>query len=103
MSLSICSGGMPEKKVATATTGMSIDGNISTGMRPMLTTPITATNRQTTTIRYGVLMAKRDIRSASFSGVRRIDQSGARLLSVGQVRMTPDGNVVSFIESACNL
>src|ERR1022692_4614371 len=33
MSFSICSGGMPEKKVATTTTGILIGGNRSTGRR----------------------------------------------------------------------
>ena len=61
MSVSTCSGGMPEKKVATTTTGILMSGNRSTGMRPRLVTPTTATIRQMTTIRYGLPMAKPDI------------------------------------------
>ena len=40
---------------------MFIAGNMSTGMFAMLFTPRTANIRQTTTIKYGVLMANRDI------------------------------------------
>ena len=53
MSVSICSGGMPEKNVATTTTGILIGGNRSTGMRATVLTPTTASTRQRTTIRYG--------------------------------------------------
>ena len=48
MSVSICSGGMPEKKVATTTTGMRIGGNRSTGMRTRVLTPTTQVMRQKT-------------------------------------------------------
>src|SRR5580658_6513668 len=41
---------------------MFIAGNISTGIWTTLTAPRIATIRQTTTIRYGVLMANRDMR-----------------------------------------
>ena len=53
MSFSICSGGMPEKNVATTTTGILIGGNKSTGIRTRLVTPTTQTMRQMTMIRYG--------------------------------------------------
>src|SRR5262245_33613764 len=54
MSVSICSGGIPEKNVATTTTGIWIGGNRSTGIRTIDTTPTTANTRQKTTIRYGL-------------------------------------------------
>ncbi len=53
MSVSICSGGMPEKKVATTTTGMLIGGNRSTGIRTRLVTPTTQVIRQSTMTKYG--------------------------------------------------
>jgi hypothetical protein len=61
ISLSTCSGGIPEKKVATSTTGMFMDGNISTGMRKRLLRPSTVITRQATTIKYGVRMENPDI------------------------------------------
>ena len=48
MSFSICSGGMPLKKVAMTTTGILIAGKRSTGIRAMLVTPKTQTIRQRT-------------------------------------------------------
>ncbi len=48
ISVSICSGGMPEKNVATTTTGMLMGGNKSTGMRTRVVTPTTQTMRQMT-------------------------------------------------------
>ena len=51
MSVSICSGGMPEKNVATTTTGILMGGNKSTGMRTTVVTPTTQTMRQMTMIR----------------------------------------------------
>ncbi len=48
MSVSICSGGMPLKKVATTTTGILIAGKRSTGMRVMQVIPSTITIRQRT-------------------------------------------------------
>ena len=36
-------------------------GNMSTGIRTRLVTPTTAITRQTTTIKYGLRMAKRDM------------------------------------------
>src|ERR1700733_11711412 len=41
---------------------MFIAGNMSTGIRDMLTTPRIAMIRQATTMRYGVWIANRDIR-----------------------------------------
>src|SRR5215471_12459896 len=41
ISFSICSGGMPEKNVATTTTGILIEGNRSTGIRTRLVSPTT--------------------------------------------------------------
>jgi hypothetical protein len=61
MSVSICSGGMPLKKVATTTTGILIGGNRSTGIRTKLVTPTTQVMRQMTMMRYGRRMAKRDM------------------------------------------
>ncbi len=40
---------------------MFIAGNISTGMRATLDTPTTRIIRHNTTMKYGVLIAKRDI------------------------------------------
>src|SRR5258708_40377595 len=51
MSVSICSGGMPEKKVATTTTGILIGGNKSTGIRTNVVTPTTQVIRHTTMTR----------------------------------------------------
>ena len=48
MSFSICSGGMPLKKVATTTTGILIAGKRSTGMRTSVVTPTTIMIRQST-------------------------------------------------------
>ncbi len=48
MSFSICSGGMPEKNVATTTTGMLMLGNRSTGIRTTLVRPMTAVIRHAT-------------------------------------------------------
>ena len=62
MSVSICSGGMPLKNVATTTTGILIGGNKSTGIRTRLVTPTTQVMRQMTMIRYGRRMAKRDMK-----------------------------------------
>jgi hypothetical protein len=53
MSFSICSGGIPEKKVATTTTGMLMGGNKSTGIRIKLVTPSTQVMRQMTMIKNG--------------------------------------------------
>ena len=53
MSVSTCSGGMPEKKVATTTTGMRIGGNRSTGIRATLVTPTTQVIRHSTITKYG--------------------------------------------------
>jgi hypothetical protein len=61
MSVSICSGGIPLKNVATTTTGILIGGNKSTGIRMRLVTPTTQTMRQMTMMRYGRRMAKRDM------------------------------------------
>src|SRR5882724_10728766 len=61
MSFSICSGGMPEKKVATTTTGMRTAGKRSTGMRTRLVTPITQIIKHMTMMRYGYRMEKRDM------------------------------------------
>ena len=61
MSVSICSGGIPLKKVATTTTGILIAGNKSTGIRTRLVTPTTQVMRQRTMMRYGRRMAKRDM------------------------------------------
>ena len=47
--------------MATTTTGMFMAGNMSTGMRTSVATPTTATIRQRTTMKYGFLMANRDI------------------------------------------
>ncbi len=44
---------MPEKKVATTTTGMWMGGNRSTGMRTTLVTPTTQVIRQMTMTKYG--------------------------------------------------
>ncbi len=65
MSFSICSGGMPEKKVATTTTGILMSGNRSTGSRTRALTPTTQTIRQTTMMKYGYLIANRDISRSS--------------------------------------
>ena len=51
MSFSICWGGMPEKKVATTTTGILMGGNRSTGICSRLDTPTTQTIRQMTMIK----------------------------------------------------
>ena len=51
MSFSISSGGMPEKNVATTTTGILIGGNKSTGMRTRVVTPTTQMMRQMTMIK----------------------------------------------------
>src|SRR6185437_3051959 len=61
MSVSICSGGMPEKNVATTTTVIFIGGNKSTGILTMLVTPMTHVARQRTMIRYGYRIEKRDM------------------------------------------
>ena|SRR5579885_4605 len=53
MSFSMSSGGIPEKNVATTTTGMLMPGNRSTGMRTRLLTPTTTTIRQATMMKYG--------------------------------------------------
>src|SRR5579872_6808228 len=104
MSFSTCSGGMPEKKVATTTTGILIGGNKSTGIRTTLVKPTTHTARQATTIKCGWRMAKRDIvwdvatrhpgESASRNGgpelferkVRRAAQGDDGLLSGSDLR-----------------
>ena len=51
MLFSTCSGGIPEKNVARTTTGISIAGNISTGIRRTLTVPNIATMKQATTMK----------------------------------------------------
>src|SRR4051812_15936312 len=61
MSFSICSGGMPEKNVATTTTGIFTSGNRSTGMRLSVVPPMTQTIRQSTMTKYGNRIEKRDI------------------------------------------
>ncbi len=66
MSVSICSGGIPEKNVATTTTGMLMVGNRSTGMRTRLVMPTTAVIRQATMMKYGKRIANRDM-AASLS------------------------------------
>jgi len=55
---------MPEKNVATTTTGMLMLGNRSTGMRTRLVMPITAVIRQVTMTKYGKRIAKRDMDGA---------------------------------------
>ena len=60
MSVSTSSGGIPEKKVATTTSGKLMGGNRSTGMRAKLVIPITTSARQITTMKYGFRMEKRD-------------------------------------------
>src|SRR3954471_5360589 len=62
MSFSICSGGMPEKNVATTTTGILIEGKRSTGIRTTVAVPMTQIIRQMTMIKYGKRMEKRDMR-----------------------------------------
>src|SRR5688572_31166 len=64
MSASICSGGMPEKNVATITTGMLISGKRSTGIRATAVIPTTAIIRHTTRIRYGLRIEKPGISDA---------------------------------------
>jgi len=61
MSFSICSGGMPEKNVATTTTGILILGNRSTGILTRLVRPRTETIRQATTMKYGNRSENRDM------------------------------------------
>src|SRR5215469_5322177 len=65
MSVSICSGGMPLKNVATTTTGILIGGNKSTGIRNRLVTPTTHVIRQMTMTKYGKRKAKRDMKKNS--------------------------------------
>ena len=67
ISASICSGGMPEKNVATITTGMLISGKRSTGIRATAVIPTTAIIRHTTRIRYGLRIEKPGISSWSFA------------------------------------
>src|SRR5215469_8174667 len=61
MSVSICSGGMPLKNVATTTTGILIGGNKSTGIRRRLVTPTTQVIKQMTMTKYGNRKANRDM------------------------------------------
>lgn len=57
---------MPEKKVATTTTGIRIEGNKSTGIRTKLVMPTMQVIRQTTTIKYGYRMANFDTVISSY-------------------------------------
>src|SRR5690606_32180182 len=61
ISASTCSGGIPEKNVATTTTGMLIAGKRSTGIRMTLLRPTMARTKQTTTTTCGFRIANRDI------------------------------------------
>src|SRR6202020_2925861 len=81
MAVSLSCGGMPEKNVATTTSGKLMGGKRSTGIRDKLVTPITTSTRQITITKYGLrienpaikfvrlrLRRGRDARSAAYCG-----------------------------------
>src|SRR5580765_4152615 len=86
MSVSICSGGIPEKNVATTTTGILIGGNRSTGIRTRLVTPTTHVIRHRTRMRYGYRREKRDMRvsGGAFAGDCRSQLSQRQIWALGQ-------------------
>src|ERR1044072_8551833 len=89
MSFSICSGGIPEKNVATTTTGILIGGNRSTGIRTRAGGPTTESNRREKTIKYGLRMEKPAILfgSCDFRG-----RENLRLYPVAWLETAPAAN-----------
>src|ERR1051325_8668604 len=79
-------------------------GNMSTGIRTRLVTPTTAITRQTTTIKYGLRMAKRDM-AESLNYLRRAHcrKLGPNFLPRLETGPRTDHDQISLLETGPHL
>src|SRR5712664_4044062 len=83
--------------------GMLMFGNMSTGMRTRAVPPTTATISATTTMKYGVRMAKRDIVSSGRSGRADVSYLGPYLAAGAQTCAITNDHDIAFPKAGANL